>query len=119
MQKYKKINKRAFLFSLLILIGFTSCEISDTGVAYKATNDSSTVVDLNEIDGSWNFNKIEVITNDNKFYSVEGQELVSIFTDLELKSTENAQRFLRSKLNFDAESVTAYTINQLTPFQEA
>ena len=111
------MNKRAFLFLTLLVIGFTSCELPDIGVAYDPTNGNRPVVDLNEIDGSWNFSKIEVVTDNNELYSIEGVELVNTFADLGLKSTANVQRFLRNKMEFDAESVTAYVINQVTPFQ--
>lgn len=111
------MSKRAFLFLTLFAVGFTSCELPDIGVSYDPTNGNQPVVDLNEIDGSWNFSKIEVITNNNDLYSIEGVELVNTFADLGLKSSANVQRFLRNKIEFDAESVRAYAITQATPFQ--
>jgi hypothetical protein len=33
---------------------------TDIGVAYDPTNGGNPVVDLNEIEGEWNFSKIEV-----------------------------------------------------------
>jgi hypothetical protein len=75
------------------------------------------VVDLNEIKGEWNFGKIEVVTDNGKLYSIEGQELVNVFANQGLQSTSNVQRFLRNKMVFEAQSVKAYTISQTTPFQ--
>jgi hypothetical protein len=109
--------KRTFLFLTLITVGFASCELPDIGVAYDPTNGGNPVVDLNEIRGEWNFDKIEVIADNGKLYSIEGQELVNIFADQGLQSTSNVQRFLRSKMVFDAQSVKAYAISQTTPFQ--
>lgn len=111
------MTKRAFLFLTLFAIGFTSCELPSIGVAYNGTNTNRPIVDLNEIGGSWNFNRIEVVTDKNELYSIEGQELANVFVDLGFRSTANVQRFLRNKMEFDAASVKAYTINQVTPFQ--
>lgn len=111
------MTKRAFLLLTLFSVGLSSCEMPDIGVAYNPTQGSKPVIDLNEIDGSWNFNRIEVLTNNNDLYSIEGQELANKFADLGFKSTANVQRFLRNKMEFDAESVKAYVINQVTPFQ--
>lgn len=111
------MTKRAFLFLTFIAIGFSSCELPDIGVAYDPTNGGNPVVDLNEIDGEWNFGKIEVVADNGKLYSIEGEELVNVFADQGLQSTANVQRFLRNKMVFEAQSVKAYGISQATPFQ--
>ncbi|MFT6203056.1 MAG: hypothetical protein ACI9V1_002821 [Spirosomataceae bacterium] len=111
------MTKRTFLFLTLITVGFASCELPDIGVAYDPTNGGNPVVDLNEIKGEWNFGKIEVVTDNGKLYSIEGQELVNVFANQGLQSTSNVQRFLRNKMVFEAQSVKAYTISQTTPFQ--
>jgi len=111
------MTKRTFLFLTLIIVGFVGCELPDIGVAYDPTNGGNPVVDLNEIKGEWNFGKIEVVADNGKLYSIEGQELVNIFADQGLQSTSNVQRFLRSKMVFNAQSVKAYAISQTTPFQ--
>ncbi len=111
------MTKRAFLLLTLFSVGLSSCEMPDIGVAYNPALGNKPVVDLNQIDGSWNFNRIEVLTNNNDLYSIEGQELANKFADLGFKSTANVQRFLRNKMEFDAENVKAYVINQATPFQ--
>ncbi|MFB0946140.1 MAG: hypothetical protein QMB24_08355 [Spirosomataceae bacterium] len=111
------MTKRTFLFLTLITVGFASCELPDIGVAYDPTNGGNPVVDLNEIKGEWNFGKIEVVTDNGKLYSIEGQELVNVFANQGLQSTSNVQRFLRNKMVFEAQSVKAYAISQTTPFQ--
>jgi hypothetical protein len=111
------MTKRTFLFLTLITVGLASCELPDIGVAYDPTNGETPVVDLNEIRGEWNFSKIEVVADNGKLYSIEGQELVNVFADQGLQSTSNVQRFLRNKMVFEAQSVMAYAISQTTPFQ--
>lgn len=111
------MTKRTFLFLTLFAVGLHSCEMQDLGVAYNPTIGGTPVVDLNEIDGEWNFSKIEVITDNGSLYSIEGRELVNVFANQGLQSTTSVQRFLRNKMVFEAQSVKAYAISQATPFQ--
>lgn len=111
------MTKRTFLFLTLFAVGLYGCEMQDLGVAFNPTIGGVPVVDLNEIDGEWNFSKIEVVTDNGSLYSIEGRELVNIFGIQGSQSTVNVQRFLRNKMVFEAQSVKAYAISQAMPYQ--
>lgn len=106
------------LIALSVLVG--SCETPDIGVAYNPTYDNKKAasIDLNEINGSWAFYTIEAATNKGR-YAITSDELQAIFKLQSATIDANIQHFIRNKMEFDAKSVKAYTINEVVPVQGA